>query len=524
MHATATPRCGPTAAALQAIAAAAGVADPGALERRDTHMSVVLLTPDRAYKVKRAHRFAFADHHRRAARLRACREELRVNGELAPGVYRAVHAVVPAGDGFRLAAADDPAAVEYVVEMERFDEATSLRERLARDPGDRGPVAAAAAAIAAFHARARPVRRPGPAAMAVADEKRRLAAEDVELTGLLPGPVDLRRLHVIDRRLRAFLRDAGEELAERGRAGLVREGHGDLRAEHVLVEGDSVRIVDRIEFRADLREVDVADDLAFLVMDLVALGHPGAARELVAAYRDQHGDPGPDALLAFYAARRALIRAKVALLREGTVGERDASRDEARHLLDVAERFAWRTHGPLALVVSGPSGVGKSVLAAALAERSGFAVRASDVVRKRAAGLAPEERGGAELYAPGSGPRTYAELGRQAAAALARDGGVVIDATCLRRADRDALLRELGGWRRAVVHVACSAPAVVLEERLRRRALEPMRISDATLAVGRRQAATAEPLDEVPADRLLLLRTDRPVAALVEAVAAALDA
>ena len=72
--------------------------------------------------------------------------------------------------------------------------------------------------------------------------------------------------------------------------------------------------------------------------------------------------------------------------------------------------------------------------------------------------------------------------------------------------------------------VACTAPAAVLEERLRRRALDPTRISDATPAVGRAQASIAEPLDEVPADRLLALRCDRPPAALVAAVAAGLDA
>ncbi len=94
----------------------------------------------------------------------------------------------------------------------------------------------------------------------------------------------------------------------------MREGHGDLRAEHVLVNGD-VRIVDCLEFDSELRELDVADDLAFLVFDLAARGGGRFGELLVQAYRDAGGAPGDDALIAFYAAYRALVRVKVAHLR-----------------------------------------------------------------------------------------------------------------------------------------------------------------------------------------------------------------
>ncbi|EHN10575.1 hypothetical protein PAI11_25730 [Patulibacter medicamentivorans] len=512
----------PTDAAIQAIAAAAGVDRPEALERRDTHMSVVLLSDARAYKIKRARQFAFADHHRLRARRRACMQELLVNRELAPDIYLGVRAVVADGAGHRLVDDDDPAAVEYVVEMRRFDEARTLRALLDDGADVSSEIERVAATIAGFHERARRIRRPARTAMAEASAKRMIAADDVELTGLLRGPLDAARLHAIDRRLRTFVRDHAEELADRGRRGMVREGHGDLRAEHVLLDGD-VRIVDRIEFRDDLREIDVADDVAFLVMDLVALGRPDAARSFVDAYRAHHGDPGSDALIAFYAAHRALVRAKVALLRDPDSARQRPDLLEARRLLAVAEGFAWRTRQPLALIVSGPSGVGKSRLAATLARRSGFAVCSSDVVRKQAAGLAPEARGGPELYRPGSGPATYAALGRRAAEVLERDGGVIVDATCLRRADRDALREGLAGWHSAAVHVACIAPEHVLQERLARRLREPDRVSDATPEIGRAQAAAAEPLDEVPADRLVTVRTDRPCDRTVAAIAAILD-
>ncbi|MCK9250069.1 MAG: AAA family ATPase, partial [Solirubrobacteraceae bacterium] len=420
------------------------------------------------------------------------------------------------------------AAVEHVVEMARFDEATSLAAAVGAggaggaggpDPDDLRRVATT---IAAFHARATPTVRDEDDRAAAARAIERLATEDAELTALLDDPADRATLHAVQRRLRTFVRDRADVLGSRARGGLVRDGHGDLRAEHVLL-GDPVRIVDRIEFRDDLRRVDVADDLAFLVMDLAASGAPDAADVLLAAYRDAGGDAGDDALVAFFAARWALVRAKVARLRErDDPAARAADLRESARMLATAERFAWRTLAPLVLVVSGPSGSGKSVLAAEIARRSGLEVCSSDVVRKERAGLDPTARGGEELYGPGTGPATYAELGRRARAVLERAPGVIVDATGLRRVDREALAGALGDRWGDALHVACTAPRAVLQERLERRLSEPGRVSDAGPEVG--LAQVVEPLDEVPADRLLPTRTDRPVDRIVAAVTAALDA
>ena len=126
-----------------------------------------------------------------------------------------------------------------------------------------------------------------------------------------------------------------------------------------LLGDDGITIVDRLEFDADLRRVDVADDLAFLVMDLHALGARIRRRaKLVAAYRDAGGDPGDPALVAAFATYRAQVRAKVAFLRASQLEDHDAAaaRDRALHLLDVSELLAWRARGPLLLVVAGAAG------------------------------------------------------------------------------------------------------------------------------------------------------------------------
>ena len=53
--------------------------------------------------------------------------------------------------------------------------------------------------------------------------------------------------------------------------GRVREGHGDLRAEHICLVGE-IEIFDCVEFDAALRYGDIASEIAFLAMDLDFFG------------------------------------------------------------------------------------------------------------------------------------------------------------------------------------------------------------------------------------------------------------
>ena len=72
--------------------------------------------------------------------------------------------------------------------------------------------------------------------------------------------------------------------------------------------------------------------------------------------------------------------------------------------------------------------------------------------------------------------------------------------------------------------VECRAPQAVVAERARARELEPRRTSDATTGIALRQLHEFEPLDEVEPDRHVMVRTDRDLDAIVDAVEAALDA
>src|SRR6185437_17172848 len=98
-----------------------------AVELHETHGSYVFLAGDLAYKLKKAIRFEFLDYSTAPLRQRMCREELRVNHPLAPSVYLGVRSVIRSADSFALVRRDDhPDALDYVVEMRRFDERLTL--------------------------------------------------------------------------------------------------------------------------------------------------------------------------------------------------------------------------------------------------------------------------------------------------------------------------------------------------------------------------------------------------------------
>jgi aminoglycoside phosphotransferase family enzyme len=96
-------------------------------------------------------------------------------------------------------------------------------------------------------------------------------------------------------------------------AGRVVEGHGDLRPEHVCLLEPPV-VFDRLEFNREFRLVDAADELASLAMECERLGAPIVGVELFEHYRDATGDRPPDGLRNFYAAYRACLRARLAIL------------------------------------------------------------------------------------------------------------------------------------------------------------------------------------------------------------------
>jgi aminoglycoside phosphotransferase family enzyme/predicted kinase len=495
---------------------------PARVELVETHISWVFLAGELVYKLRKPVVLPFLDYGTLERRREMSFEEVRLGRPLAPRVYRGVRAIVRDGEGFALAGPDADGACEYVVELARFDAGSTLAHALAGGTADAADMQALGELLARFHAGREPVLHgwwaPAQVAATVAENFHTLLA--------LRSAVGRSQLWVGDRFAAAFLHAHHDLFASRVAGGHIRECHGDLRAEHVIL-GPDIQIFDPVEFDRALRLIDVSADVAFLVMDLESAGRDDLARELMRAYRRAGGDAGPDSLLFFYAAYRAWVRAKVAAVRADELQDDEAARagalDEARRLAELGRRLAWRARRPLVLVVCGPAATGKTSLAEALADLSGLRHLSSDRLRKELAGVAATERAPASTYRPELSLETYEQLGRRAAEALAGEGGAIVDATFRRTADREAFRSGLGDNGEQPTYIHCLVPALVADDRARSRERSGAGLSDATAEIARRQRHEWEPLDEVPARSHLLMRTDRPLSSTVDHVEAALD-
>lgn len=391
-----------------------------------THISRVYLAGDRALKLKRAVRTNYLDFTTAQARARFCRREIAVNAA-AGALYRGVRPVLPAGEGFRLGAlgAQPPEAVDWVVEMARFDrrhELDRLLEAGAFDPPLADRVADAVAAMHAAAPRASAWTQPGPRIDQIAGA---VAAGAPSLAPAVSGWATAARAEA--GRIRRLL-------AARGRAGRVRRCHGDLHLGNVVLIDGRPTPFDAIEFAEDIATVDVAYDLAFLLADLAARGRPDLGGAILSRWCEATDDHAALGALPLFLSMRHAVLALVAAAR----ARPDTA---AARLADAGAALAAPRRAAL-LAIGGLSGSGKTTLARALAPDLGVPLGAvllrSDSARKRLLGLAPESPAPPAAYAPAMSAAVHARLFRQAGRALRAGAAAALDATFLDPAMRDA--------------------------------------------------------------------------------------
>jgi len=463
----------------------------------ETHISSVLLAGDAAYKLKKPVNLGFLDFSTLAARKRYCDLELALNRRTAPQLYLEVVPVTGTPAAPQLSGRGTP--LDYAVKMRRFDTEDSFDRLLARGALEPPLVDALADRVATFHAAIEIARPDSPfgAPQAVLGDARDNFVHIERLTA--PGSSQAALA-----RLRAWTETEGHALHEtflqRQRDGFIRECHGDLHLGNVAcIDGIPVPF-DCIEFNEGFRWIDVMSEIAFTVMDFVDRGAAALGWRFLNRLLESSGDYAGVAVLRFYLVYRAMVRAKVALIRARqpdadarvTAG---ALEDFARHVADAAGFASPRA--PALILTGGVSGSGKTTLAQSLLEAFGAVRVRSDVERKRLHGLAADTRSDSALdgglYTPRATRATYARLAELTRTLLPSGFPVIADATFLHAADRapfHTLAREAAA---GYTLLWCDAPLEVLRSRVATRDAAGGDASEATLPVLTRQLESLEP-------------------------------
>lgn len=482
---------------------------PREVEHLQTHISHVFLAGPYVYKLKKAVKLPFVDQSSVTLRHALCLEEVRLNRRLADPVYLGVLPVTGGGEApIRLGGPGE--AIDHVVWMRRLPAEAMLARRVAEGRVDVELLASLGRTLATFHAGA--PRGPDVSAHVAPEALRATWEATLALAGRFAGTVlSAAACAVLTDFGRHFLETHDTLLRARQQAEHAREGHGDLHTAHVYFVdapvpalppheplAPGVYIVDCLEFSRPLRCIDVAAELAFTVFDLERLGRPDLGETLVAAYVQASGDLLLPAVLPYYVVHRACVRGGVDAIAaaepEVEAAGREAARARAEAAYALALRRVWATTAPIAVACCGRSGTGKTALASALAVATGFEVVGSDRLRKERAGLDPERPAPdpAALYAPEARAANYVALAADVERRLAAGRGVIVDATFLRRRDRDRLARAARVRGARHVFLECRADPVVVRARL---AVRPPGTSDAGLATYEAQAREAEPFE-----------------------------
>jgi aminoglycoside phosphotransferase family enzyme/predicted kinase len=481
----------------------------------ETHISWVLLTGDFAYKLKRPVHYSFIDQRDPERRAFLCAEELRLNRRFAPQLYLGVSRIVATPDGLRVQ--DDGPAVEHAVRMRQFDGDEQLDRLIDSARIDAGELEDFGRDLADIHARL-PVADSGPWGT-FTSVRAQIHANVAECRQAVCATAAAEEVGAIADVLDSWLPGLAPTIGERLTQHRVRECHGDLHARNLLRHEGRIIAFDCLEFEPAFRWIDVAEEVAFLWMDLAARGRPDLAQAFLSGYLEQGGDYGLCRLLTLYAAHRALVRAKVAALEGGA-----AFSQRCGAYLQCARELLARGL-PRLIVMHGLSGSGKTWLARQIARRLGAIHLRSDLERKREAGLTGSVDSHAallqDLYAPPVTRQVYERLADCASSILAGDFPVIVDATFLRRAERERF-RELAAARGVeMVVIRCQAPVSVLETRILERRARHRDASEANLEVLDWQRQGLEPL--LAKERLQVVRADSTSPKVVAEVLAQLD-
>jgi uncharacterized protein len=461
------------------------------VEVHQTHLSVVFLAGPFAYKVKKPVHLGFLEINTLEDRRHYCDLEVQLNRRLAGDIYHGVVPIAQTADGLRVEA--EGAVVEWAVKMDRLPADATLESRLNRQEVDAATVAKLGQTVAAFHAGAATNDHIASfARFAVVAENGR---ENFRQTEQHIGQTVTPR---VCERLRALTEKALEELApvidRRAGRGIPRDTHGDLHLDHVYYFPDrpppkDLVIIDCVEFNERFRYADPVADMAFLYMDLLFHGRRDLADAFAESYFHSSRDEQGRSLLPFYAAYRALVRAKV----EGMALADPVFPDEERATVLQKARAHWLLalrqleeplRKPCLVLVGGLPGSGKSTLACGLAEKGGFQVIRSDVVRKDFH-TTPNDR----LYTNEWNDRTYAECACRAEAVLFEGGRVLIDATFREERRRLQFLDLARQWGVPVVFFVSEVGPSVARQRLDARRSD---VSDADWSVYLRMAEAWE--------------------------------
>lgn len=474
------------------------------VEVRETHISWVFLTSERAYKLKKPVDLGFLDFSSLEKRRAACEAELELNRRLAPDVYLGLVAIRQDKEGHEHLDGDGE-IIEWAVCMKRLPDAWRADIRLSQGRLTDAHLRDIALVLADFHQKASAgalIDQMGiPEAIAV-----NIRENFSQTRSFVHDFISPEQAQEIEAWQLGVLAKKAASFHQRIQQGRIRDGHGDLRLEHIYIdEQNQIRILDCIEFSQRFRFADVCADIAFLAMDLAGQQNVDLAERFLAFYAQATNDYDLYELVDFYQSYRAYVRAKIssllALHPQHDMQAKAYAHQQARnfYLLSLAlERPPLMPQ--MLIAVGGWIASGKSTIANLLGQQLSAPVIDSDRTRKYMLGHSTKthlfDRSWTGAYSQTMTESVYREVLRRAKVVLASGRSAIVDASFRSATMRRAAQSLAQECQIPFRFIECQAPPELCQQRLLARTQQADQVSDGRLEIFADFINRWEPVEE----------------------------
>jgi len=463
-----------------------GLKEARDVQRFDTHISIVFLVGDFAYKLKRAIQLPFVNFKKLEDRKKYCQLELNINQRASPTLYENVVPITKNEQG-QLTLNGHGEVVDWLVRMKRFKQ-ENLFESLAK----KGELSIEgmeklADHIVDYYKQADVDRTLG----GVNGIKRAFSGHYKAFDNCPENVLSNDLIQNLKQVVASQIEKHESLMQDRQETGFVRQCHGDLHLRNICFFQGNITLFDAIEFEPDYAIIDVFYDLSFLLMDLCHRGLSDLANAVMNRYLGLTGDVVALNLLPLFMASRSAIRTHVNAVASKNQLSESAGRNleiDARAYLSEALSY-FEPVKPKLVAIGGLSGTGKSVLAKKIApdlgRKPGAFIARTDLIRKRLMRAKPDEELSDDGYRPNVTQHTYNTLFVEIRMALHARQSVIVDGVFAKPEEREMLEAIAQALEAPFVGIWLEADLKILENRVESRVNDP---SDADVEIVKLQS------------------------------------
>jgi len=277
-----------------------------------THISNVFISKNYVYKIKKPVNFGFLDFTTLEKRKFYCEQEIILNSRLSPEIYiKVVPVIFYKNDYFFNEFVDKGETVDYAVVMKRINEENLLKNKLINNSLQIQDFKIIADHLYKFHEKY-------PATFSDATENSSIEmlkfttdenfSQTEKYINITINQLQFNRIKTFTNE---FYKKEKDLFYNRIKTQKIKECHGDLHLEHIGIENGKPFFLDCIEFNNRFRIIDVANEIAFLSMDLDFNGYTDYSQKFIDYYIEFSKDRDILKLLNFYKIYRAYVRGKV---------------------------------------------------------------------------------------------------------------------------------------------------------------------------------------------------------------------